>query len=112
MNEEEVTKEELKEYLNKARKKCPSCGEDDTMFWCCECLRKSGIKAKDELIQEIDPYIMKLLRLLREDNAVLIDNLSTEKAHDLKKQIAEAKSLLRKWETIKDKYVIKEFDKK
>lgn len=46
------TESELKEIIKKSKRPCGSCGEVDTMLFCCECLRE--IREKDENKRNIE----------------------------------------------------------
>ena len=46
------TEKELKEIIKKSKRPCGSCGEVDTMLFCCECLRE--IREKDENKRNIE----------------------------------------------------------
>jgi hypothetical protein len=47
-------KEEIGVYHGKFKtRKCGVCGEDDTILFCCECLRKQEEKQKEKMIKRL-----------------------------------------------------------
>ena len=56
------TEKELKELIRNSKRPCGSCGEVDTMLFCCECLRELKEEEVNKRNTEVKQAIIKVIK--------------------------------------------------